>query len=59
MLTSPLLFLAVNFYLGCRTQYTVERMDFLRAKLRDLHEQVRSARGVREFALGQRESGLE
>ena len=48
MLASPLLFLAVSFYLGSRTQYMVERMDFLRAELRDLHEQVRSAKAMRE-----------
>ena len=39
----PVLFVAVSCYLGSRTQYMVERMDFLRAELRDLHEHVRSA----------------
>ena len=48
MLADPVLFMAVSCYLGSRSQYIVERMDFLRAELRDLHEQARSAKGVPE-----------
>ena len=48
MLANPVLFLMVSLYLGSRTQYMVERADFLRAELRELHEQLRSARNSEE-----------